>query len=115
MTVDFVDNNAVVRGDTIKLLNTVKRNGSALNITGATFKFVAKRWLNDDTPLIDKDDAAFEILNASAGTVVLTIEPEDTSTFTDNITLHYNIEMTESDGTVTTIARGRIEFKMDVG
>jgi hypothetical protein len=110
---NLIGNDAAVRGDTIRLLVTVVRNGAALNITGSTFTFVAKRWLSDDIPVISKDDTAFTTLSAVGGTTIVTLDPEDTEAFVDDTELNCDVRMTEPSGVITTVARGILEVKLN--
>lgn len=111
---NFTGDDAEKRGDTTRLLFTITRAGAPLNLAGCTFKFRGKQWLTDTTWLIDKDNSAFTVLDENGGEVYVTIDPEDTLGFTDTIILNCECEMTEPDGRVTTVADGKLEYKMDV-
>lgn len=98
------------RGDTIKLLVTVTRDDVALNITGATFQFTARRWRGYATATFVKENSSFEVIDAAAGQVVVTMDPADTASLDIDMVLNCEIEMTEADGRVTTIAYGTISL-----
>ena len=102
----------VTRGDTIPLKVTVVRNGSALNIAGATFRFAGKQWLSDAVPLVECEE--YEITSPTDGEVTITIPPEATASFTDTIVLNCDIEMIETDDKKTTVARGKLKVVADV-
>lgn len=97
------------KGDLIPLRCAVVRNGSALNITGATFQLTARQWLSDTVPLITSDD--FDIESPSGGIVIVNIAPELTEDFEDTVNLNVVIKMIELDGTPTTIARGKLKVE----
>ena len=102
-----------MRGDTIKLQITVTRGGEALNLTGATFKFTARKW-KSGSALIEKDNTAFAVASPASGVAILTIDPADTESITEDVKLYCDVEMTESDGVVTTVAEGTIDLKYDI-
>lgn len=104
----------IYRGDTIKLRVPVTRDGVAVNITTATFRLTAKRWLNDTTPLIQKDNTAFTSAVPASGVTIATIDPADTIDFEDTTIIHVDVEMTEDDDRVTTVAKGTIIVSADV-
>jgi hypothetical protein len=103
------------RGDTIDVEVPVVRNNVAVDITGATFKLSAKRWLTDTVPLFQKSGGAVSVPTPSNGIAIITIAPADTSSFTDDTILHCDIEMTETNGKITTVAKGVLHVLLDVG
>lgn len=102
----------VVRGDDIRIQAIIKRNGTVVPITGATFILTCRLWLNDLVALIQTTD--FELTDAANGEVVITIPSADSEALPDNIELNFDIEMTESTGLKTTVGRGKIKFWADV-
>lgn len=98
-----------VRGDDIRVSLTVQRNGSVVDVTGATFTLSAKRWLSDSDYVFQTSDFIVD-----AGDVIITIPQASTDDFTDTISLNYDVEMVESNGLKTTVARGILKIWADV-
>ena len=99
------------RADDITLKVTVTRDGSAVNLTGASFILTARKWKNSAV-LIEVTTAT--ITTPSTGIALITIPAEDTAGFTDDISLHTDVQMTEADGTITTVAYGILEVLLDI-
>ena len=96
----------VQEGDTNRIQATITRNGSAVNLTGATFKLVCKRWASDDEDdalFVVEDQQYFSVASPTSGVVVVTI-PDGSLEATMN--LNTTLVMTEADSVVTTVARG---------
>lgn len=106
-----------VRGDTNKYDVTVTRDGAALDLTGATLKFTVKRSLDDADA-----DAVFQkaigtgivVDDVAGGLATLTVAPADTSALPAPRSFHYDLQLTESDGRVTTVAIGSLRLSADV-
>lgn len=84
-------------------------DGGRVNITGATFTFSAKKNPNDTTSAIEKSGV---ISNATAGELTITLEPSDTDV--DPRKYYYDIEMTNSDGDISTLASGTVKILQDI-
>lgn len=111
----------VRRGDTIRLLVEVERNGSPLNVTGKDFWFTAKKRLSDldasavaQKSLIGGASNGIEVLNGAAGQVLVTVAPADTEGLTRATTLYWDVQMAEADGVLWTVASGTIQVVPDV-
>jgi cyanophycinase-like exopeptidase len=104
------------RGDTIPLSIAVTREGTAVDLTGAALRFVAKRRLKDadvDALITKTIGAGITVTDAAAGAAVIMIDPADTDGFLKGMTLQCEVQMVESDGTITTVAQGTLEVKID--
>jgi cyanophycinase-like exopeptidase len=91
------------RGDTIPLSIAVTREGTAVDLTGAALRFVAKRRLKDadvDALITKTIGTGITVTDAAAGAAVI-------------MTLQCEVQMVESDGTITTVAQGTLEVKID--
>ena len=102
------------RGDTIRLRVPVTRDDVAVNITGATFRFMARQWIGDSVPIINKANSSFVSSSPVTGVTILTILPVDTESLTDTTKLFCDVEMTETDGLVTTVAYGTLNVIADL-
>lgn len=105
-----------IKGDHIQLEFTITRDDEVLDITGATFEFAAKKWLTDNTRIIEhvSGDGSIEIEDADGGIVVVTLAPEDTNDFVDEMILHIDLTMTEASGQITTVCKDRILIELGV-
>lgn len=104
-----------VRGDTIVLRATVTRSSSALDITGCTAKFTARRYSGSDILIQKTTSNGIALTTPASGILTVTIEPQDTASFTEDLILAAEIELTETDGRVTTVARGKLMVVEDLG
>jgi hypothetical protein len=106
------------RGDTRTLSIAVKRQSQAVNLAGASLTFTAKRSVADadDAAIIQKSvGLGITVDDEPGGLATLTILPEDTSGITTvPLTLQYDLQLTEADETVTTVARGQLTILDDV-
>lgn len=102
------------RNDTIMLQVIVTRNSVVVDITNATLRFVARKWANSAPLIIKTTDDGIEIIDGPNGTAIVTIAPDDTLGFVDDITLHCAVELTEINGRVTTVATGTILIALDI-
>jgi hypothetical protein len=106
-----------VRGDTNEYDVTVTRDGSALDLTGATLKFTAKRSMDDsDLQAVFQKTigSGIVVTDEPGGLATLTVDPADTSSLPAPRSFHYDLELTESDGRVTTVAIGQLRLSADV-
>lgn len=109
----------VARGDTIVFDATITRppGGPPVNLTGATVTCTGRRTL--------EEAASAYVFRVSTGTGIVltsptlgqcrvTIPPTATSALPDWPALYVDVEMTESDGRVSTPIRGRLILTPDV-
>ena len=106
------------RGDTGRWLLTFN-----VNLTGAKVWFTAKRAFTDaDSAAVialSTTTGGVTILDAALGTARLVIPSSATSALTtpgppSPLTLVYDIQIREADGTITTVQQGRLNIRGDV-
>lgn len=85
----------MARGESKGWAFQVLQNGSALNITGCTATFTAKRSIADADPLISKSQVdGITIDGGTDGTGSLMLSPSDTSGLEDaRVTLAFSLEV----------------------
>lgn len=106
-----------VRGDTNEYEVAVTRDAAVLDLQGATLKFTVKRDLGDadaDAVFQKAIGTGITVTDAPNGACTLTIDPADTSALPAPRAFHYDLELTESDGRVTTVAIGLLRLAADV-
>jgi hypothetical protein len=114
-----------VRGDTNEYdltftrLDTTQTPAVAvpLDLTGATIVFTLKRNLDDadvDAVLQKTAGAGIAVTDAANGEALLTLNPADTTDLPAPRAFHYDVQVTESDGRVTTTAIGLLRLTADV-
>jgi hypothetical protein len=95
----------------------------SVNLTGAKIWFTAKRVYTDadDAALIalSTTTSGITITDAPNGLATLVIPPASTASLTtppppQPLTLDYDIQVKESDGTVTTVQQGKLNIRGDV-
>jgi hypothetical protein len=103
------------RGDDRDFEIPITRSGSAVDLTGASVRAHFKSDLAA-APVFQKSlGSGIEIEGAAAdGVVVLSIDPADTAALQQATTLYFDVELTESDGRVTTVAEGTLLVRLDV-
>lgn len=86
-----------------------------INLTGSSMVMTAKRALDSTTYVFRLTSAAGSIAltQATAGRIRATIPPDATSSLTDWPTLYVDLELTESDTTVSTPLKFRLEIQPD--
>jgi hypothetical protein len=94
----------IIRGDTVPLTITVLANGSALNITGYTFFFTAKRTSGDADGSAVISKTVTTLSDPTHGIMVITLTPTDTAI--DAGKYLYDIQMVSGAGAVTTLFYG---------
>lgn len=104
-----------ISNDDIVLRVTITRSGSVLDITGCTAKFVARRASGGPILITKTTGDGIVLTTPGSGILTITILPSDTSSFTEDIILLAEVEITETDGRVTTVARGYLTVLKDVG
>lgn len=103
------------RGDTAVYAFAVTMDGSALDLTGATVVFSAKRALADSAALITKTIGnGLTLIDAEGGRVDLTFNPADTRDLEAPLTLDWDLEVTEASGYVSTPMTGTLLLTADV-
>lgn len=106
------------RGDTISIALTISRNGSAIDLTGATIWFTAKEAVEDaDVDAVFQKTTAdgITIDDAPNGRATVVIEPADTAALGDDpVTLLCDVQVEEADGTTSTVAEGVLRITPDV-
>ena len=113
---------SMYRGDTLKILLSVTRDGAKLDVTGAGFFFTAKSLLSmaDSAAEIrisptHTTQGSATITSATDGQVTVTLLPVATDSTADaGVTLLYDIQMVESGGAVTTLESGSLAIAADV-
>lgn len=108
-----------VRGDTIVFDATITRppGGPPVNLTGATLVCTGRRTL--------EEPAASYVFRLAVGTGIVvtdavqgrcrvTVPPAATASLPDTPALYTDLELTESDGRVSTPLRGRLVLSYDV-
>lgn len=111
------------RGDTIRIEVACTRPDEdgvqqPIDITDSTLWFTAKKGIADAdaaTTTIQKTSGdGIEVLDAVAGTALITLDPADTDGLTVKTTYLADVELVEADETVTTIASGKLVILLDV-
>lgn len=110
-------NLSIYRGDTVSFTSAVKRSGVAVNLTGATLWFTAKRLISDidaNAVIAKTSGSGIVVLSAVDGTYRVDLLPADTASLTKTTQLYYDVQLKESNGVVTTIDRGTLEIIADI-
>lgn len=66
------------QGESHNVYFNIKRNGSAVDVSGATASFAVKKHKDDATAIISKADAAFDKTNALTGSISVRLATTDT-------------------------------------
>ncbi len=101
------------RGDTRPITFSIDLNGSDMPITGATFLMTIDPAPDppDNTTLILQLSGAI-VGNAALG--VIAFSPDAAEMDIDPDTYYFDVQMTESNGKITTIARGKFTIVQDI-
>lgn len=100
-------------GDTPTWELTLTRDGELVNLGGADIYFTAKRRVADtDVNAVFQKIVGDGITVTGTGTADITLDAADTASL-DGL-FHWDIQVSESDGTVTTVLAGRLLVKADV-
>lgn len=103
----------IVSGDTVRLpVSVMDDSGNALNIAGASIEWVLAKHAGAD-PVITKStaDGSVALTDAEGGEFQVTVAPEDTADYAG--TWYHEIELTDTDGNVSTILSGTFEIRED--
>jgi hypothetical protein len=109
----------VVRGDTVIFDATITRppGGPPVNLTGAQLACTGRRTLEEaagEYVFRLATGTGIIVTNAVQGQCRVTIPPSATSGLSDWPALYVDVELTESDGRVSTPLRGRLILTPDV-
>lgn len=110
----------IKRGDTGRYdIACFTKAGGPLSLVGAVLRMYAKLDVTalDAAATIKKDSAGIggiTVTDAGNGLARLVIAPADTSALTRDTNLYYDLQVTEQDGTVTTLLDGMIAVSVDV-
>ena len=100
----------MVKGDTFVRSITMKRDGVAVDITGATILFTLKLNVSDAANTVQVSGV---LTTPTSGIFSVTLDPSDTSSIAA-ANYHYDIEITESDSVKTTLLKGRINVEPEI-
>jgi hypothetical protein len=107
-----------VRGDTNIYNLTVMRADKEVNITGGKVWLTAKRELDDGDSeaviAVDSDQGDVIFTNPLKGKAQINIPPESTMNLDEDEAFHYDVQLREANGVVTTIATGKLELIPDI-
>ena len=106
----------MIREDDFKFRVTITKNGVPVNITGATFTFSAK-WATTDAATIFTRTlgSGITVVVAADGTIDIVIASANTSTLPSYVCpLQYDLEMVESDGSISTPLIGVLTVWPDI-
>ena len=101
------------RGDTYNVEFTWQdSDGNPIDLTGYTARMqIRAKVSSPDPPAVDVTEGAGIVLGGAAGTVTVELTPEQTGDgLQDCKSGVYDVELTSSIGTVTTIIGGRVSF-----
>jgi hypothetical protein len=106
------------RGDTHILDMSVSQAGEAVNLTGYTITFTAKKDIKDadaaPTTIQKTLGSGIVVLDAPTGKIRITLNSADTATFPDVVTTYVADVQIKKDGITTTVASGTITITPDV-
>lgn len=107
----------MTRGDTASWTITLTRKGVAVDLTGATILFTARRTVDSPDTIIQRSTSAGISISSpsSGGICVLGLLASNTSWLPDkDTTLVFDLKVTESDGYISTPVSGTLLVKGDV-
>lgn len=105
----------ITRGDTIPLTLTVTREEEPvdLRLPSTELRFTARD--RDGRTITKELDDGIEVDAGDPGNVAtILIDPDDTTGVEKTTWFDFDVELTEPDGTVTTLVLSAIEVKLDV-
>jgi hypothetical protein len=113
-------NLSMYRGDTRVVQLTISGLGAS-GLTGFSFWFTAKNDFADADAdaVIKKTTNDFTVVTVgdanTSGVITVKILPADTASLPDyNTNLHYDVQLEDGSGNVTTVATGTLTVKVDV-
>lgn len=94
---------------------TFERDGSAVNLAGATIRMQARATYASEAKILDLSigDGIALVTTGLDGKFRITMEAEETALLTTEI-VRYDIEIVESDGTTTRLLEGQITLSLEV-
>jgi len=106
----------LTRRDTFKFRVTITKNGTAVNITGATFLFTVKWNITDAGSIFTASLGDGIVVNSAInGIIDITFASAKTASLPAyKIILPYDLQMTETSGDVSTVLRGSLIIDPDV-
>ena len=106
------------RGDTEVFDAAITEGGVAVDISGCSLRFTAKRNLNDtDAEAIFQKrtgGSGIVITNGVAGLCSITVASADTASVTQAIRCYCDLQLVDTFGNVSTTATGTLLIKLDV-
>lgn len=106
--VKMIQNFTMTAGDTKTLVVSVTdAEGSAVNITGATIRWVCKRSLGKAASISKTTVLGISLTDAVNGQFTVTLNPSDTDDLAG--IFQHEVELTASDGTISTILSGTMK------
>jgi hypothetical protein len=105
----MIQNFNMTAGDTKTLVVTVRdAEGTAVNLTGSTIKWQAKRSLGKAASLSKVSASGITLTDPTNGEFSVALDPSDTE---DLVGLfHHEAEVTAADGTISTVLRGTMKI-----
>jgi hypothetical protein len=114
----------MTRGDTASWDMTIRdEGGTVIDLAGWLIIMTAKNRLDDADPGVFQvsslgagPNGSITVIDAAAGTARVALTRAATNTFTRNVNLHYDIQVTRETPTPTThtVAQGRLFIGRDV-
>lgn len=113
---------AATRGDTNSYALTITRASALVNLTGATLVLTVRRKVDDTAAVAQVSttpnaqgqiDLAANQSGAGKGLATAKILPSVFAGLPER-SFPYDVQLTEADGTVTTVARGRLRLAADI-
>lgn len=104
------------RGDTGRWPFAVAEDGSATNLTGGSLVFTVKRAYTDSGYVIRRTIGdGITVTSASGGSIVVSLPPSATADLPPYPSQFvWDLQLTEADGDVWTVARGNLFVEPDV-
>ena len=103
----------VTRGTTKEYTITVRYQGGAYGLSGASLAFEVRRNAADSAALFSKTTAGSSIVvtSVSGGIATFAIDPEDIAAFSVTEIYDWRLHMVGTDGKTRRIATGTLEVK----
>ncbi len=107
----------MVRGDTKYFDLEIIKNGLPVDLTGGKIWLSGVRNLGDSSYVFQKhsDNNGIDITDPSGGLATAVLIPSDTSSLpSEVVTVHYDVQIKELDGTISTVQTGTLTISPDV-